>query len=131
MDDPTGTESQARGQASRSFFFLFFARVLVLATTQQSSAPRLATHLMASCPIALMRTSIVRSVPSVRASRDNLDPHWTITTTPPPQARYPCWLPAQPLLGQWATSPAFYARPQTAHLRARLPALKTPAIGYR
>lgn len=24
MDDPTGTESQARGQASRSFFFSLF-----------------------------------------------------------------------------------------------------------
>jgi hypothetical protein len=37
----------------------------------------------------------------------------------------------QPLFGQWATSPELRASPQAAHLRARLPAVKGPAIGYR
>lgn len=78
------------------FFFPLLARVLVLATTQQSLAPRLATHLMASRPIALMCTNIVRSVPSVRASKDLLDPHWTTIATPPPQTRDPCTCPHSP-----------------------------------
>lgn len=100
-------------------------------TKQESSAPRLATHLMAQRPTALMCAKIVRSVPSVRASRDLIDSHWTTDAHAPSTVQVSLTLSAQSLPGQWATSPALRASLEAERLRARLPAVKGPAIGYR
>lgn len=100
-------------------------------TKQESSAPRLATHLMAQCSTALRCTSIVRSVPSGRASRGFIVWHWPRPEHAPSTSQAPLLLPAQSLSGQWATSPDLRARPKAERLRARLPVVKRPAIGYR
>lgn len=91
-----GLRVRQGGRPLALFFFSLSPACWFLRRRSSRSAPRLATHLMASCPIALMCTNIVRSVPSVRASKDLLDPHWTTMATPPPQTRNPCTCPHSP-----------------------------------